>query len=413
MYLSGLVQRLRAHASFMRDFLDEQNQNTTLGLAAEMGVREVLRAVLPGRVGVISGFMCRADGSFVDRVQSDAVSPQTDVILYDSLHACPLYRMGDIGVVAGRDALGFIEVKDTDNGEYALRNQKQGKDKEGKDKEKKRGALLHVADLSGHAPDAFRAIVLIRAKDAVQKEPAKTAYDQCKGESLTSTTVPHVIYCADPGYVAVYEYISNQLHFFDYKENDATSALADFLRIVTGFFAARGIVSASASRGLSFNSDFDPRTAYCLQLNDRTPLPSLWKLVLEHEPMDEPEKEPSFEEVLRQFVELHVLDLYCIPTTGRNGTNVCAGIAIIASLKNHSAGSHVASFFALTDEGHLLCADTSRERSSEKPQGRPWIIPAFERPEAYVFRTCGILPRNSDPFHLESTVAGNAEREEA
>lgn len=245
MYLAGLLQKIRSHADFMRQFLEGQDQNTTLGLAAETGSRDVLRAVLTSSFGVTSGFMCQADGRLVEPVVKGEISPQTDVILYDASHACPFYRMNDIEVLAARDALGFVEVKDRDDGEYALR-----------DMENKPGALPHVARLVAHAPDAFRAVVLLRSKERIRKSSAQAAHDQCRTQGFTSWSVPHVIYCVEAGYVAVYEYTSNKVHFFDYEENDGTSALADFLHVLTSFFAARGLASSSSALGLSVGERF-------------------------------------------------------------------------------------------------------------------------------------------------------------
>jgi hypothetical protein len=58
-YLDALVHQLQSHAGVIRHYLGQQNQNYTLGLAAETGVRDVLRQVLPGRFGVTSGFNVR------------------------------------------------------------------------------------------------------------------------------------------------------------------------------------------------------------------------------------------------------------------------------------------------------------------------------------------------------------------
>lgn len=404
MYLAGLMQKIRSHADFMRQFLEGQDQNPTLGLAAETGMRDVLRAVLPSSFGVTSGFMCQADGSLVEPIVEGEISPQTDVILYDASHACPFYRMNDIEVLAARDALGFVEVKDRDDGEYALRD--MGKSKP--------GALPHIARLVAHAPGAFRAVVLLRSRERVRKSSAQAAHDQCKTQMLTSLNVPHVIYCVEMGYVAVYEYTSNKVHFFDYEENDGTSALADFLHVLTSFFAARGLASSSSALGLSVGERFKRKIIVSLQLEDRAPLPSLRDMVSAHDAGVENGIEPSFERKLAKFVEERVQDLYCTATTGWDQSeDVCAGIVVVARLKDGGA-QYAASFFVLTHQGFLNCVDPASNIEPAEGVARPqatWII-AHERPELYFRRVCGHLPESRDPFHATSRTGAAIEREE-
>jgi hypothetical protein len=404
MYLAGLIQKIRSHADFMRQFLEGQDQNPTLGLAAETGIRDVLRAVLPSSFGVTSGFMCQADGSLIEPIVEGEISPQTDVILYDASHACPFYRMNDIEVLAARDALGFVEVKDRDDGEYALRDMGKGKP----------GALPHIARLVAHAPDAFRAVVLLRSRDRARKSAAKAAHDQCKTQALTSLNVPHLIYCVEGGYVAVYEYTSNKVHFFDYEDEDGTSALADFLRVLTGFFAARGLASSSSALGLSVGERFKRKIIESLQLDDRAPLPSFRDMVSAHDAGVEDGIEPSFERRLAKFVEQRVQDLYCTATTGRDQSeDVCAGVVVVARLKD-GADPYAASFFVLTHQGFLTCVDPASKIDSAEGVPRPqvaWII-AHERPELYFQRVCRHLPESRDPFYATSRTGAAIEREE-
>lgn len=403
-YLAALIKKVQSHADVMRQFLQEQDQNTTLGLAAETGLRDVLRGVLPASFGITSGFMCRADGSLIEAIVEGEVSPQTDVILYDASRVCPFYRMNDIEVLAARDALGFVEVKDHRNGEYALRDQGKGKP----------GALPHVARLVEHAPEAFRAVVLLRGRELSRKSPAQAAHDQCKSEELTSLNVPHVIYCVAMGYLAVYEYTTNKLHFFEYEEADGTSALADFLHVLTGFFAARGLSSSSTTLGLSVGERSTRKTIESLQLEDRGPLPSLRDMIAAHALGDEDGIEPSFERKLERFVRERVQELFCTATTGRaRDGEVCAGIVVVARLKDMD-DSYAASFFALTQRGFLSCVDPDSD--SGLPEGSTrrqtvWLI-AHERPEMYFKRVCGLLPESGDPFHVTSR-SGAAEREES
>jgi len=300
--------------------------------------------------------------------------------------------MNEIEVVAAQDVLGVVEVKDRASGEAALRTDEFSK-----------GALEHIALLSEHAPGAFRSVVLLRGKERKKKKGARAALEQCKARALTSSTIPHVIYCADQNYIAIYEYISNELQFIEYGEGDRTSALADFLRILTSFFAAQGLSTTSSTLGFSLGSGVRNELEV-LALEDRDPLPSLRDMVTSyhsHTTVDgRPESssasqvDRSFEQRLRAFVAGFVKDLYCVPTTGRNNLGeFCSGIAVVARLKEEGSG-YAASFFTLTPQGWLICADPQRPGVS--PQAS-WVI-AHERPEAYLQRICDMTPVSRDPF---------------
>lgn len=237
----------------------------------------------------------------------------------------------------------------------------------------------------------------------MRKKGTRAALEQCKAHSLTSATTPHVIYCTDQNYIAVYEYTSNQLHFIEYGEGDSTCALADFLRILTSFFAAQGLSKTSSSLGLSLGGGAVRNELEILALEDRKPLPSFREMVASYHSDATAEGRPesssakvelSFEQRLRAFVGASVKDLYCIPTTGRDDfREFCSGIAVIARLKEEGSG-YAASFFTLTPQGWLICADPQPEGAS--PLG-PWVI-AHERPEAYLQRVCGMTPESRDPF---------------
>jgi hypothetical protein len=54
-HLEILLERLTSHADVVRHYLPGTTHNATLGLAAEAGVRDVLRMVLPKRLAVTSG----------------------------------------------------------------------------------------------------------------------------------------------------------------------------------------------------------------------------------------------------------------------------------------------------------------------------------------------------------------------
>jgi hypothetical protein len=72
------------------------------GGEAERLIRDFLRAHLPRRFGVGSGFILDA---------KDNVSPQTDVIIYDAFN-CPVYRASEeAGIYPCQNVVGVIEVK--------------------------------------------------------------------------------------------------------------------------------------------------------------------------------------------------------------------------------------------------------------------------------------------------------------
>jgi hypothetical protein len=340
--------------------------------------------------------MCKADGSLVEPITEDKFSPQTDVILYDASHACPFYRLNDIAVVAARDVLGFVEVKDRNDRELALHNYTS-----------KAGAISHLAQLAKHAPDALRAVVLLRGK-GVQE-----AHDKCKDEALTSLTVPHVIYCVDMGYVAVYEYTSHEVHFFDHGKDGSASALADFLRVLASFFPARGLASASVALGLSSGERLPQKRKpkLSLKLEGRAPLPSLRDMIDAHEIPTVGDKAPSFENKLKSFMSEHVKNVYCTATTGRdlNG-DVSAGIAVVAHMKG-GAPPDAASFFVVTQQGLLNCVDPAPDAGPTEANVKSqvsWII-THERPEAYFRRVCDILPWSYDPFQMASATVQREE----
>jgi hypothetical protein len=403
LYLETLLERMRSSTKVMRHYLGEQDQNTTLGLAAEMGVRDVLRNILPGRFGVTSGFMCQPDGSLVKAPENEQVSPQTDVIIYDASRACPLYRMmNDIEVVATHDVLGIVEVKDRAKGELAL----------GRVSNTDPGALAHVAHLAEHARGAFRAIVLLRGSKLEEKPNHRSAYEQCEKAKLTGASAPHVIYCADKNYVGVYEYISNRLHFVQYGPQDGALALADFLRVVASFQAAQGLSTTSISLGLGLRpfGSSQSNIPLSLQLKDRTPLPSLREVIANYPVSPSKSDEAtSFEGKLKQFVQLGERDgnlkLYCVPTTGRDERgSFTSGIAIVARWEENAETKAAASFFAMTPQGSLRCV----EPESAAPQD--WII-AHERPEAYLQRVCNHIAESYDPFAGPARFAGLTRKE--
>jgi hypothetical protein len=266
-WLETLLDRMSAPADIMRQHLGEEDQQHALGSAAEKGVRDLLRLVLPQRLAVTSGFLREPGRSLAAITPMGSVSRQTDVIAYDSLYAMPLHSIGDVDIVAAPDVLGVIEVKDTNKGSEELASASGAG-----------GALEHTARFSALAPNAFRAIVLFRGKKLVKddeddsgskNQPEQGSGEKNKGGRPLMTELeraksrlteamradgqsPHVIYCASyplkdgkaGSYLAFHDFRAQSVRIHEYH-GDPTRALATFLHIVTGFFAVRGVISPS------------------------------------------------------------------------------------------------------------------------------------------------------------------------
>lgn len=387
LYLETLLQQLRSPAKVMRHHLTNQRQNTMLGLAAETGVRDVLRSVLPGRFGVTSGFLCHPEGGLVVPPRGKDVSPQTDVLIYDASRACPLYKAAnDVGFIAARDAVGIIEVKDRAEGELALG---PGHDEP--------GALAHLARVARYARGAFRAVVLLRGKGLKKKGTHASVHEQCEGNIAAGFEAPHAIYCAEKNYVAVYEYTTNGLHFVQHDDRDGALALADFLRLAASFYAAQSLSASSISLGLRPATGPAGQSLSFLQLRDRPPLPSLWNKLVSL-PLAEGDIS-SIDNRLKRFVEKkRDVEFFCVPTTGKDAQgHFTSGVALVARWKEagESKDAMAASFFVMTHEEALTCTELS---GASRP---PWVI-AHERPEAYLQRVCDRIARLHDPFADEA-----------
>ncbi len=222
-YLDVLLHKLTAHADVVRHHIPNQHHNYTLGFAAEAGVRAVLSHVLPRRLAVTSGFVRSTGGKLIIPTQKNDISGQTDVIIYDTMQACPLYSVEGVELVAADDVLAVIEVKDSSGVAGDLAD-----------------ALEHTRELAAHVPKALRCIVLI------QGETLDDAQKKIKSANFEKHDAPHVIFCRSleygQPYLAFHEYLTNTIHLWDYK-TDPVSALVGFLRIVASFLAAQNLCS--------------------------------------------------------------------------------------------------------------------------------------------------------------------------
>lgn len=357
-HLEVLLRRLTAHADVVRHHLPSNTHNATLGHAAEAGVRDVLRQVLPNRLAVTSGFVRQSGGGLIAPTGKGRVSPQTDVILYDALRATPLYGVDGIDVIAARDVVGVIEVKDSSAGETDLspRPQKNNPQKF------TRGALEHVSLIGDKAKQALRAIVLVRGGDP---SAARAAFEK---ENLTGETTPHVLYCRSlegkASYLAFHDYLENQVRFYDYR-GDAVSAFAGFLRVVTGFCAAEGLCSTSLPADLSLPQPTDELPP--LQLTDRGGLSSLFDEI-----RAKATKGVGHDEALATFVRSKIdLGLLCAtrPVIGRGkNQQPTAGRSMEIEWQQGKRWERRASFFTLSDD-QFTCVEPATSPT-------PWIVGA-------------------------------------
>ncbi len=101
----GSLQRLRAEAEYFSRLTDH---NPELGRLNETHLVSLLRAYLPPKIGIGTGFI--ASGG--DRPRQ---SPQCDIILYDALNNAPLYTSDAWSIYPIEMVYGVIEVKTTLN----------------------------------------------------------------------------------------------------------------------------------------------------------------------------------------------------------------------------------------------------------------------------------------------------------
>lgn len=412
-YLEALLARIRVPSQMMRFHLGEQDQNTTLGLAAEIGIRDVLRQVLPSRFGITSGFMCQGNGRLIHPAGKDDISPQTDVILYDASRACPLYKMGDVEVVTATDVLGIVEVKDRANGEDSLddvtvtkTNQTTGE----KSTKTTPGALRHIKSLAEIATAALRVIILLRGDGSLKnKKHIDKAREKCDKFDATlgfGSQVPHIIYCVEHHYIVFYEYLTNQLHFIQYA--DRTDALADFLHVLTSYFVAQQLSTTSSSLGLLSDSRKAPTSESPMKLKGRDALKSLrdevWNCA---RPLaNKAGLSPDMDAAIRKWAKTvkTSLELFCFPATGKSKDGwFTSGIAVVALWKDGNGQTqHAGSFFVYDGERYFECVDPIASETGDQST-RNWLI-AYQSPEANLLQTCRKIAERIDPFKRRKVV---------
>lgn len=407
-HLQILLGRLTGHADIIRQHLKERPHAHTLGFAAEAGVRDVLRQVLPRRLAVTSGFIRSTTGKLLVPPTSGDVSPQTDILIYDTQRACPLYSVEGIDVVAAPDVLGVLEIKDSTSGEADLgltadgfekRKQKYEADVAARKSPKPvtsqdDGALEHIMELAGAAPSAFRGIVLIQGDDAsLARSRLSFAKDHKK---LSPANAPHVIYGrglakknGGSSYIAFLNSSDGALHFNPYPESD-TDSLAAFLRLVTGFFAAQGLTSTSIAADLGPSGPRAEKSPEPLPLAEGGEVPSLRATVraAATERGEGEEGQPSDEAMLKSFFDDKKTELKIdvFPAIGHDSKKIpTSGPRVVVSYKDGAETRKLTSFFTMSTAGFLRCVDDGGGESGEPP----WRIHR-ESVDVYLMRVCDL-----------------------
>lgn len=102
---------LNAKFRHIENLVGKKHHFPTEGYHCEVLLKEYLRANLPSRFSVDTGFI-RAEPVEFDGKKLYA-SPQIDILIHDCQHHSPLYRIGDLVVVQPEAVVAIIEVKKT------------------------------------------------------------------------------------------------------------------------------------------------------------------------------------------------------------------------------------------------------------------------------------------------------------
>ena len=88
-----------------------KNHNLTIGLFAEEILRDFLRHALPQKVNISQGFI----------MGEKTISPQCDIIIYDSYNYAPLFRTSTSVIVQAESVIAVIEVKTSIRGKEFMK----------------------------------------------------------------------------------------------------------------------------------------------------------------------------------------------------------------------------------------------------------------------------------------------------
>jgi hypothetical protein len=370
-HLNVLLNKLTAHADVIRHHIPNNHHNYTLGFAAEAGVRDVIRQILPQRFAVTSGFVRKPGGTLILPTAKNDVSRQTDVIIYDTSHTSPIHSVEGVELVAADDVLAVIEVKDSTDG--GVRDE----------------ALEHSKELAKAVPHALRGVVLIQAAASNDTE-----FDKIKTANFDADNAPHVIYCRslsqNQPYLAFHARLKNTIHFWTY-ENDHVSPLAAFLRIIASFFAAKGLCSPTIFPDLcpQIPKDEQKKT---IPLHPGNEIHSLWTKISSPLTADERQKE------LKKLLDETGTLVGC-PTMisfDEMGHPTAGPTVIIRNDNNQTR--YLGAFFIMNTSRALICATSDHQPTN-------WSITG-ETTQGYLKRvfaleTHQLVENIFDPMHTD------------
>lgn len=88
-----------------------KNHNLTIGLFAEEMLRDFLRQALPQKVSISQGFI----------MNENTISPQCDIIIYDSYNYAPIFRTSTSVIVPPDSVIAVVEVKTSIRGKEFMK----------------------------------------------------------------------------------------------------------------------------------------------------------------------------------------------------------------------------------------------------------------------------------------------------
>ena len=212
-----------------------------------------------------------------------------------------------------------------------------------------------------------------------EKSELKSVVEQMESAQLDSGSSPHVIYCARGatlseagtygGYLVVHDELTKSIH--GHELADETMALAGFLRVVTGFFAASGLLSSSMHIDLAPQGTV-PSPIRVELADAKPPFKRLHEELLARRPSNEP-----FDELLIRWlsemksgttsIDRRGGDMKWKVATGHDAEGApTAGFML--SVSAVSAGDpDYAAFFYRRKVRELVCCDSSADAVDRWP----------------------------------------------
>lgn len=211
---------------------------------------------------------------------------------------------------------------------------------------------------------------------------------------LSRLNVPHVVYCraavdtssnSRKSYLAFHDYVADEVcfHVYGSDQTAAVHALAGFLRVVTGFFAAQGLTSASISSDLRPDAPPQDSDAPPLKLIGNGPLASLRDRILQT-PRSNDVKDKSVEQKDKKFFDdkKDTIRIRCFPAVGQDAEGLPTSGTLLSTTWDEGDRQPCASFFTMAPSGNLTCSDADASGTIPK-----WVVPQ-EPIDAYLKRVC-------------------------